>query len=301
MPTKTEQYLEILARGGDAPTGCCMTNEQRLIAEAIDRVNNMGGGGLVLSVREEGGQKIWYFENSDNEITYDGVLEELEKGTQVWVHNPVLDTYQLVDYWGETTDYRGDEVLRLTIEKCYGALSLRHLDGTMSEEAVIADSITANGFNIDIKKSDNSVNGHEVSGSMATNTVLVEFGDDDIYIYPDIKSSSELGIEDFYDDPIPTAKLLAELVMRGAGIKPHCYDDDVSMNSLIGYNIKNVQKNNVNVQRVYIIYEGITSIEEDGSGVERYTGVLTVDADDGSFAITKTPFQNIPDGENMEF
>ena len=73
------------------------------------------------------------------------------------------------------------------------------------------------------------------------------------------------------------------------------------MNSLIGYSVKNVQKNNVNVQRVYIVYEGITSIEEDGSGVERYTGVLAVDTDDGSFAITKTPFQNIPDGENMEF
>lgn len=301
MPTKTEQYLGILARGGDVPTGCCMTNEQRLIAEAIDRINNMGGGGLVLSVREEGGQKIWYFENSDNEITYDGVLEELKKGTQVWVHNPVQGTYQLVDYWGETTNHSGDEVLRLTIENCYGALSLRQLDGVMSDEELIADSITANGFNIDIKKSDNSVSGHEVTGGTANNTVFVEFGDDDIYIYPDIKNGSELGIEDFYDDPIPTAKVLAELVAREAGIIPHCYDDAVSVNSLIGYSVKNVQKNNVSVQRVYVIYEGITSIEEDGSGVERYTGVLTVDTDDGSFAITKTPFQNIPDGENMEF
>lgn len=301
MPTKTEQYLEILARGGDAPTGCCMTNEQKLIAEAIDRINNLGGGGLVLSVRKEGGQRIWYFENSDNEITYDGVLEELKKGTQVWVHNPILDTYQLVDYWEETTNSSEDEVLRLTIENCYGALSLRQLDSTMSDEELIADSITAVSFNIDIKKSNNYVSGHEVTDGTANNTVFVEFGDDDIYIYPDIKDDSELGIEDFYDDPIPTAKLLAELVGREAGIIPHCYDDAVSVNSLIGYSVQNVQKNNVSVQRVYIIYEGITSIEEDGSGVERYTGVLTVDTDDGSFAITKTPFQNIPDGENMEF
>lgn len=44
MPTKTEQYLEILARGGDAPTDCCMTNTQALIAEAIERINNLGGG-----------------------------------------------------------------------------------------------------------------------------------------------------------------------------------------------------------------------------------------------------------------
>lgn len=301
MGTKTEEYLRILAEGGDAPTDCCMTNTQALIAEAINRINNMGGGGLVLSVRREGVQRVWYFENSDKEITYDGVLEELEKGTQVWVHNPIQGTYQPVDYWEETTDHRGDEILRLAIKNCYGAVSLRQLNDTIGDEALIADSITATGFNIDIKKSDNSVSGHEVTGGTATNTVFVEFGDDDIYIYPDIEDGSELGIEDFYDDPIPTAKLLAELVGFSARIIPHCYDDDVSVNSLIGYSVKNVQKNNVSVQRVYIIYEGITSIEEDGSGVERYTGVLTVDTDDGSYTITKTPFQNIPDGENMEF
>lgn len=301
MPTKTEQYLEILARGGDAPTSCCMTNEQKLISEAIDRINDMGGGGLVLSGRKEGYQRVWFFENSDNEITYDGVLEELEKGTQVWVHNPVQGTYQPVDYWEETTDHRGNEVLRLTIKNCYGAVSLRNLEGGMSDEALIADSITATGFNIDIKKSDNSVSGNEVTGGTATNTVFVEFGEDDIYIHPDIENGSELEIEDFYDDPIPTAKLLAELVGFNAVIIPHCYDDAVSVNSLIGYSVKTVQKNNVSVQRVYIIYEGITSIEEDGSGVERYTGVLTVDTDDGSYTITKTPFQNIPNGENMGF
>lgn len=52
MPTKTEQYLKILAEGGDAPTDCCMTNTQKLIAEAIDRINNLqpggGGSGAIL-------------------------------------------------------------------------------------------------------------------------------------------------------------------------------------------------------------------------------------------------------------
>lgn len=41
MGTKTEDYLKILAEGGDAPTSCCMTNTQKLIAEAIDRINTV--------------------------------------------------------------------------------------------------------------------------------------------------------------------------------------------------------------------------------------------------------------------
>lgn len=44
MGTKTEEYLRILAEGGDAPADCCMTNEQKLIAEAIERINSIGGG-----------------------------------------------------------------------------------------------------------------------------------------------------------------------------------------------------------------------------------------------------------------
>lgn len=50
MGTKTEDYLKILAEGGDAPTSCCMTNTQKLIAEAIDRINNLqpGGGPTVV-------------------------------------------------------------------------------------------------------------------------------------------------------------------------------------------------------------------------------------------------------------
>lgn len=44
MGTKTEEYLRILAEGGDAPADCCMTNEQKLIAEAIERINAISGG-----------------------------------------------------------------------------------------------------------------------------------------------------------------------------------------------------------------------------------------------------------------
>lgn len=52
MGTKTEDYLKILAEGGDAPTSCCMTNTQKLIAEAIDRINSLtpGGGGATLTI-----------------------------------------------------------------------------------------------------------------------------------------------------------------------------------------------------------------------------------------------------------
>ena len=39
--TKTEDYLYILANGGDTPTGCCMTVTQSLIADAITRVNGL--------------------------------------------------------------------------------------------------------------------------------------------------------------------------------------------------------------------------------------------------------------------
>jgi hypothetical protein len=45
--TKTEEYLKILAEGGDAPTDCCMTQTQSLIAQAIDRINNLGGGTIL--------------------------------------------------------------------------------------------------------------------------------------------------------------------------------------------------------------------------------------------------------------
>ena len=48
--TKTEEYLRILAEGGDAPTDCCMTVTQSLIAQAIDRINDLGGGGEALTI-----------------------------------------------------------------------------------------------------------------------------------------------------------------------------------------------------------------------------------------------------------
>lgn len=51
MGTKTEDYLKILAEGGDAPVSCCMTNTQKLIAEAIERINNIQpGGGETLTI-----------------------------------------------------------------------------------------------------------------------------------------------------------------------------------------------------------------------------------------------------------
>lgn len=45
--TKTEEYLRILAEGGDAPADCCMTVTQSLIAQAIERINNLGGGAIL--------------------------------------------------------------------------------------------------------------------------------------------------------------------------------------------------------------------------------------------------------------
>lgn len=49
MATKTQEYLRILAEGGDAPTDCCMTQTQELIAEAIDRINNIDGSLAMLN------------------------------------------------------------------------------------------------------------------------------------------------------------------------------------------------------------------------------------------------------------
>lgn len=39
--TKTEEYLRILANGGDSPDSCCMTKTQLLIVDAIARVNQL--------------------------------------------------------------------------------------------------------------------------------------------------------------------------------------------------------------------------------------------------------------------
>lgn len=52
MGTKTEEYLRILAEGGDAPAGCCMTNTQALIAQAIGRINNLGGDNNVVNLMD---------------------------------------------------------------------------------------------------------------------------------------------------------------------------------------------------------------------------------------------------------
>lgn len=39
MPTRTEEFLEALAGQREIPYSCCMTNTQKLIADAAERVN----------------------------------------------------------------------------------------------------------------------------------------------------------------------------------------------------------------------------------------------------------------------
>lgn len=74
MGTKTEDYLKILAEGGDAPVSCCMTNTQKLIAEAIDRINNLGGGGAIELLND-------YLDPSTLVITdLDGLISAIEDG-----------------------------------------------------------------------------------------------------------------------------------------------------------------------------------------------------------------------------
>lgn len=75
MGTKTEDYLRTLAEGGDAPTSCCMTNTQKLIAEAIDRINNLGGGGAIVPLTD-------YFSPSGlGQITdLDGLVQAINDG-----------------------------------------------------------------------------------------------------------------------------------------------------------------------------------------------------------------------------
>lgn len=91
MPTRTEQYLEILARGGDAPTGCCMTNEQRLIAEAIERINSLGGGGIIVPLED-------YVDLSTFTITdMDGFIAAINDGKGFYVNGTVLPTGEVSD------------------------------------------------------------------------------------------------------------------------------------------------------------------------------------------------------------
>ena len=83
--TKTEEYLRILAEGGDAPTSCCMTNTQKLIAQAIDRINNLGDGGTVVLLND-------YINGQTMTITdLDGIRQAIEDGKALYWNNPAGD------------------------------------------------------------------------------------------------------------------------------------------------------------------------------------------------------------------
>ena len=81
--TKTEEYLRILAEGGDAPTDCCMTVTQSLIAQAIDRINNIGGGGAILPLSD-------YLDVSNPTVLTDkdGLISAIEDGNGFYLADP---------------------------------------------------------------------------------------------------------------------------------------------------------------------------------------------------------------------
>lgn len=81
--TKTEEYLRILAEGGDAPTDCCMTVTQSLIAQAIERINNLGGGGAILPLSD-------YLDVSDPTVLTDkdGLISAIEDGNGFYMADP---------------------------------------------------------------------------------------------------------------------------------------------------------------------------------------------------------------------
>lgn len=70
MPTVTEELLQALANGGDAPTGCCMTNTQSLLADAVARVNRLqeeiegGGGGSLAALTINVGSNTYTYDGS---------------------------------------------------------------------------------------------------------------------------------------------------------------------------------------------------------------------------------------------
>lgn len=85
MATKTEEYLKILAEGGDAPTDCCMTQTQSLIAQAIERINNLGDGGTVVLLND-------YINRQTMTITdLDGIRQAIEDGKALYWNNPAGD------------------------------------------------------------------------------------------------------------------------------------------------------------------------------------------------------------------
>lgn len=93
--TKTEEYLRILAEGGDAPTDCCMTVTQSLIAQAIDRINNIGGGGAILPLSD-------YLDVSNPTVLTDkdGLISAIEDGNGFYMVDPysgLLILYGAID------------------------------------------------------------------------------------------------------------------------------------------------------------------------------------------------------------
>lgn len=116
MGTKTEEYLRILAEGGDAPTDCCMTNTQALIAEAIDRINNLGGGGGVIVPLED------YVDISTFTITdKDGLIEAINEGKGFYLNGTVAPTGEVGDgFFSGAID--GDKII-LTSTLTYALIS----------------------------------------------------------------------------------------------------------------------------------------------------------------------------------
>lgn len=77
MATKTEEYLRILAEGGDAPADCCMTNTQKLIVQAIERINNLGGGGDIVDLTP-------YFDMQTFSLDVEAVTPIVEEGGHLY-------------------------------------------------------------------------------------------------------------------------------------------------------------------------------------------------------------------------
>ena len=112
--TKTEEYLRILAEGGDAPTDCCMTNTQALIAKAIERINNLGGGGAIVPLAD-------YVDISTFTITdKDGLIEAINEGKGFYSNGQVLPTGEVSD--GLFSGAIDNDKIILTSNLNYGVL-----------------------------------------------------------------------------------------------------------------------------------------------------------------------------------
>lgn len=100
MGTKTEDYLRILAEGGDAPVSCCMTNTQKLIAQAIDRINNLGGDGIISPLSD-------YVDTRTVSITdLSGFISAIEEGKGFYMDSDMASSGIVTEgvYNGTITD-----------------------------------------------------------------------------------------------------------------------------------------------------------------------------------------------------